>query len=99
MGQQIAVTHEEADVIMIYLMIFVIYMYTAVHLHIKVIYDGMDVLYHFHHLHAQTSGSSETLELIMESCVGMCTVININVVIAKQNYLPPILLDVGQSMH
>jgi hypothetical protein len=78
---QTAVTHEEADVIMVYHMINEA---VAGHSPIKVVCDDTDVLLILaHHLYAHTNNVPDTVKVLMESCSRNRAVINVNEVVEE----------------
>ena len=85
-----AVTHEEADVIMVHHMINEA---VAGNSPIKVVCDDTDVLLILaHHLHTGTNNMPATVKLMMESCSRNRAVIDVNEVVKKHHKLMPNIL-------
>ena len=88
--QRSPVTHEEANVLIVYHMIQEA---VAGHSPIKVVCDDTDVLLILaHHLHANTNNMSHTVKLFMESCSKNRAIIDVNEVVKKHSKIMPNLL-------
>ena len=85
-----AITHEEADIIMVYHMIEES---VGGHSSIRVVSDDTYVLLIFaHHLQARTNNLPATVKVTMEACSGRHTVIDVNAIVQQHSAVVPNLL-------
>ena len=85
-----AITHEEADIIMVYHMIEES---VGGHSPIRVVSDDTDVLLILaHHLQARTNNLPATVKVTMEACSGRHTVIDLNAIVQQHADVIPNLL-------